>query len=76
MFNRDMMADAPLIASLQVVNERKQQLVDNALMKANARRIQYNYKVGDKMMMISYDLKKLDPKLFGPYKITQEFTNG
>lgn len=39
-FNRDESVDAPLVASLQVMNERKQQLVGSALMKGNAKRIQ------------------------------------
>ena len=62
-FNRNMIAAIPLVASLQVVNKRKHQLVDGALMKENAKRIQHNYKIGDNVMMASYDPKKLDPKL-------------
>ena len=71
-----MLVDVPLLANSQVTNKKKQQLAGSALMKENVKRIQHNCATGDKVMMKSYDPKKLDPKLHGPHLITQVFTNG
>ena len=42
----------------------------------NSKRINYNYKVGDNIMIKRYDPTKLQEKLHGPYPILQVFTNG
>ena len=60
-----------------MTNEKKQQVVDKAFTKENAKRIQCDFKIGeDRLMMVSHYPKKLDPKTHGPCLITQVFTNG
>ena len=75
-FNRDMIMNIPLIANLYSIQERRQQLIDENLRRTNARRIQHNYNIGDKVMVVEYDPTKLDAKKRGPYPIVCVFTNG
>ena len=75
-YGRDMLMDVPLIANLLAILERRQLLIDKNLMRMNSKRINYNYKVGDQIMIKRYDPTKLQKKLHGPYPIQQVFTNG
>ena len=75
-FNRDMIMNIPLIASLEAIQGRRQQLINENLIRANAKRISYNYQVGDRVMMVEYDPTKLQAKTHGPYQIARVFTNG
>jgi hypothetical protein len=47
-FGRDIVLDIPLIADLQLIQERRQHLIDDRLITANRRRFSYDYNVGDK----------------------------
>ena len=51
-------------------------LIDKNLMCMSSKHIDYNYKVGDEIMIKAYASKKLDGRLHGPYPILQLFTNG
>merc|ERR1711907_506617 len=48
-FNRDMLLNIPLTANLITIQERKQQLIDENLRRMNAKRIEYNYNVNDRV---------------------------
>ena len=75
-FDRDMLIEIPLIANKYAIRGRRQQLIDERLRRANERRVNYNYQVGDRVMIVHYDPRKLDSKQHGPYPIVRVFTNG
>ena len=75
-FQRDMIMNVPLIANLYSIQQRRQQLIDENLRRTNARRIQHNYSIGDRVMVVEYDPTKLDAKKRGPFTIVRVFTNG
>ena len=75
-FQRDMMMNIPLIANLYSIQQRRQQLIDEKLRRTNARRIQHNYSIGNRVMVVEYDPTKLDAKKRGPFTIVRVFTNG
>ena len=71
-----MMIDIPLLADLDAIWGRQQQLVDANLIWENKKRIDYNYSVGDRVWLKVYDPTKLEPKLHGPHQITRVYVNG
>ena len=75
-FNRDMMINIPMIADINAIAERRQQLIDKNLIRLNAKRIRYNYNVGDRVMMVEYNPTKLQARTKSPYQIVRVFTNG
>ena len=75
-FNRDMLMDVPFIANLAAIRDRRQQLINTNLLRTNKRRIDYNYRVGDNVMIKRYDPTKLQERLHGPYRISQVCVNG
>ena len=75
-FNRDMMIDVPLLADLDAIRGRKQQLIDANLIRENKKRIDYNYKVGDRVWIKHYEPTKMDSRLHGPYQVTRIYVNG
>lgn len=75
-FNRDVLINIPLIANLEATQGKRQKLIDENLTRANAKRIEHNYNINDKIMMVEYDPTKLEAKTHGPYTITRVFTNG
>ena len=64
------------MANYAGICKRKQQLIDNNLIRINKKRLNYNFSVGDKVMMIEYDPTKLEAQTHGPYRIVRVFTNG
>ena len=75
-FQRDMIMNVPLIANLHSIQRRRQQLIDKNLPRTNARHIQLNYSIGDRVMVVEYDPTKLDAKKRGTFAIVKVFTNG
>ena len=75
-FNRDMVMDIPLIANLETIRDRRQQLIDENLRRQNERRIEHHYKVGDKINLKTIDPVKLSQRLHGPFFIVRTNTNG
>ncbi|CAB9512351.1 hypothetical protein SEMRO_531_G161360.1 [Seminavis robusta] len=76
-FGRDMYLDIPLIADILTIQKHRQGLIDKRLLKANARRLQHDYAVGDsvyKRNVLSLS-DKLRPTFSGPYTITRVYTN-
>ena len=75
-FSRDMILDIPMIADWQLIQQRRQQLVDQRLITANRRRFCHDYHVGDEVLKLVYKPKKLGTRALGPYCIENVHTNG
>ena len=75
-FNRDMVMDIPFIADLQLLQEKRQQLIDKRLIEANRRRISHDYQPGNRALKLVYKPNKLQPRAIGPYVIESVHTNG
>lgn len=79
-FGRDMLFDIPFVTDWAEVGRRRQQLVDCSNLRENAKRLDFDYVVGSKALIIkatdgSY-LPKAEDKNEGPYEVTQVYTNG
>ena len=75
-FNRDMLLNIPFIADLRLIQERREQLIDQQLMRANRSRISYDYRQGDEILILAYKPDKLDARAVGPFRIEQVHANG
>lgn len=77
-FRRDMFLDVPLIADFVALQQRRQDIVDQRVMRANAKRIRHDYQVGEKVWKHQHLglSDKLKPTAVGPYPITRVHTNG
>jgi transposase InsO family protein len=75
-YHRDMMLNIPLIVDFEIIRQRRQALIDKNLLKANAKRYDFNYQPGQKILKEAPANKKLDLQAEGPYEITKVFTNG
>lgn len=75
-FNMDMLIEISLIANKHASQGRRQQPIEKNLHRANKRRINHNYQVGDRVMIVDYDPRKFDSKQHAPYPIVRIFTNG
>ena len=63
-------------ADLQLIQQRRQQLIDTELVKANRRRFAYDYQPGDEVLKLRYRPDKLEPRTDGPYRIERVHSNG
>ena len=75
-FRRDMFVDLPLQADLVLIRDRRQQLIDENLRQQNAKRLEYQYRIGQEVLIKSISPNKLDPRAHGPYRIQQVYQNG
>ena len=76
-FGRDMLFDIPYLADWTEIGVRKQALVDRDNARENSRRMDHDYAVGDKVLLIESGInRKAANKNSGPYTITQVYTNG
>jgi transposase InsO family protein len=75
-YHRDMILNIPLQVDFEIIRQRRQALIDKNLLKANAKRIDYNYQPGQMVLKEAPADKKLDLQAEGPYEITKVFTNG
>ena len=66
-FGQDMFIDLPLQAKLEIIRQRRQQLIDTNLARHNRRRYDYHYCVGDDVLVKTYDPTKMEERLHGPY---------
>ena len=76
-FSRDMFLNIPLLANWDAILARREQLVNDALLRANKKRINFDYAVGQKVL--KYDktiMGKLKPKTSGPFEILRVHSNG
>ena len=75
-FGRDMLFDIPYLADWTEIGKRRQTQVDKSNALENKHRLSYDYKVGDKVLIVKKGIicKVEDPNE-GPYTITQVHTN-
>jgi hypothetical protein len=71
-----MILNIPLVTDLTLLQERRQQLIDQRLIAANAKRFHYDYRIGDEVLKLTYNPNKLDPRATGPYPVEQVHANG
>ena len=76
-FGRDMLFDIPYLADWVTIGRRRQEQVDKSNTLENKRRLDYDYKVNDKVLIIKKGIiRKVEDPNEGPYTITQVHTNG
>ena len=75
-FRRDMMMNVPLIADMDDIRGRRQQLIDENLIRLNKKRADHNYSVNDRILLRVADPVKMEDRFTGPYRIARVFVNG
>ena len=75
-YGRDMLVDVPVLADLITIQERRQQKVNENLMRENAKRREYYFEVGQEVLVKADNPNKLEPRAHGPYVVRQVYTNG
>ena len=76
-YGRDMIFPIQHEAEWNLIRKRKQRIIDNNNYNENKHRVDYDYFVGDKVLLLSKNIqRKLDPPSRGPYTIEQVFANG
>ena len=76
-FGRDMIYPIQYIAEWDIIRKRKQALIDKNNERENSKRVDFDYIVGQRVLLIHMDLqRKLDDPTSGPFKIVQTHTNG
>ena len=76
-FSRDMFLNIPLLADWQTILARREQLVNDALLRANKKRINFDYQIGQQVLKYDKTLYgKLKPKTTGPFDILRVHSNG
>ena len=61
-FRRDMLMDVPLIADMDVIRGRRQQLIDDNLIRLNKKRADHNYSVNDRVFLRVADPVKMEDR--------------
>jgi hypothetical protein len=74
-FHRNMFLNVPIIADLQGLHAKREDLVRKNLEFANRRRIRYDYQQGQRVLVKSVK-DKLGSRTEGPFTILQVHTNG
>jgi hypothetical protein len=75
-FHRDMFLDIPVISDLEVIRQHRQAAINHNLLRANSKRLSYDYKIGDQVLKLIYSPNKLEPRTEGPYPINTIHVNG
>ncbi len=77
-FGQDMLFDIPFMADWQKNGEWRQSLTNCVNQHKNAKQIDYNYKVGDKVLVINEGILRKAESAHGkePWTITTVHTNG
>ncbi len=73
-----MLFDIPFVADWCKIGERRQSLTNRGNQRENAKRIDYDYKVGDKVLVINEGILRKAESAYGkePWTITTFYTNG
>jgi hypothetical protein len=76
-FGRDMLFNILFMADWRKIGERRQSLTGRGNQRKNAKRIDYDYKVGDKVLVINEGILRKAESTYGkePWTITTH-TNG
>jgi hypothetical protein len=77
-FGQDMFFDIRFVADWRKIGERRQSLTNRGNQHENAKRIDYNYKVRDKVLVINKGILRKAESAYGkePWTITTVHTNG
>ena len=77
-FGRDMVLPIRYMADWALIEEARQQEIERNNMRENAKRIKYEYKVGDKIYLTKPGkiLRKLESPRKGPFAVTAVYSNG
>jgi hypothetical protein len=77
-FERDMIFDIPFVADWHKTGEQRQSLTNCGNQHKNAKRIDYDYKVGDKVLLINEGILCKAESVYSkePWTITTVHTNG
>lgn len=68
--------DVPLLANLEQIRDRRQQLIDENLIRQNEKWIQHQYHVGEKINIEIWNKTKISRQLEGPFTIMVTRTYG
>jgi hypothetical protein len=75
-FQRDMFLDIPLIADLITIQARRQHLINESLRRANMKRRNFDYQVGQQVLRLVPDPDKMQERAIGHFNITRVHCNG
>ncbi len=77
-FGQNMILDIPFVADWRKIGEQRQSLTDRGNQQENTKRIDYDYKVGDKVLVINEGILHKAESAYGkePWTITTVHTNG
>ena len=75
-FGRDMIFPIEHVADWQLIKNRKQSLINKNNEKENAKRVDYDYKIGDSVLIYAPNPTKMEQPREGPYSIVQVHANG
>ncbi len=77
-FGQDMLFDTPFVADWCKIGEQRQSLTNCGNQRKNAKRIDYNNRVGDKVLVINKGILRKAESAYGkePWTITTVHTNG
>jgi hypothetical protein len=77
-FRRDMLFDIPFVADWRKIGERRQSLTNPGNQRKNAKQIDNDYKVGDKVLVSNEGILHKAESTYGkePWTITTVHTNG
>ncbi len=76
-FGRNMLLDILFVADWNKIGEQRQSLTNRGNQRKNAKRIDYDYKVGDKVLLITEGILRKAESAYGkePWTITTVHTN-
>jgi hypothetical protein len=76
-FGRDMLFDLSFMTNFKDLINKKQKASDLNVDRENNKRIKYNYKINDLILLDRGSLqRKLVPKHDGPYQVIRAYSNG
>lgn len=76
-FGRDGMFNVPFKASWDVIKQRKQKIINQNNEKENKKRLKYEYKINDRILIKNYSKTKYGQAAYvGPYTVTRVNNNG
>lgn len=76
MFGRDMIFNIRHQANWQLIHERKRARIEANKDRENARRREYDYAQGERVLITKADFNKMEPSKEGPYTIVRVHANG
>ena len=75
-FSRDMFLNIPLVADWQAIAARRKQHINDNIFRANRKRRQYDYALGQRVLKKVHDPTKLGVRTTGPFTILRVHVNG